>query len=75
MKPTGFLRDQLWYERDRRVKDGSKTFDLSNWETGVTIYGNGEAVCDVSLVIMAEGLYWILGMLSLKLSGCLQISS
>lgn len=30
-------------------------FDLSNWETGVTIYGNGEAVCDVSLTIIVGG--------------------
>lgn len=44
IKLIGFLRGQTWYERNRRVKDGIKIFDLSNWKNGVVMYGNEKVV-------------------------------
>lgn len=44
IKPIGFLRGQTWHERNRRVKDGTKTSDLSNWKNGVAMYGNEKVV-------------------------------
>lgn len=33
----------MWYEKKRRVKDGSKSFGLSKWMAGIVINRDGDA--------------------------------